>query len=104
MPSFSKFDERRGGQTLPRKPMRYRRRVWTVTGVLLLAVGLRLHAQQADLDAAAARAAADREALTHAPANIPRPVGTFITFDVPSAGTGNNQGTVPTSINPAGAI
>jgi predicted membrane protein len=67
-------------------------------------IGLQLHAQQADLDAAAAKAAADREALTHAPANIPRPVGTFITFDVPSAGTGNDQGTLPAAINPAGAI
>jgi hypothetical protein len=104
MPSFSKFDKRRGGKNLAEKPIRYRCRVWTVMGVLLLAVGLQLHAQQADLDAAAAKAAADREVLTHAPANIPRPIGTFITFDVPGAGTGNNQGTVPTSINPAGAI
>jgi predicted membrane protein len=104
MPSFSKFDKRRGGKNLAEKPITFRRRVWTVTGVLLLAVGLQLHAQQADLDAAAAKAAADQEALTHAPANIPRPIGTFITFDVPGAGTENNQGTVPTSINPAGAI
>ena len=104
MPSFSKFDKRRGGKNLAEKPIRYRCRVWTVMSVLLLAVGLQLHAQQADLDAAAAKAAADREVLTHAPANIPRPIGTFITFDVPSAGTGNNQGTLPNSINPAGAI
>jgi hypothetical protein len=104
MPSFSKFDEQPGGKNLAEKPIRYRRRIWTVTSVLLLAVGLRLHAQQADLDAAAAKAATDQEALTHAPANISRPIGTFITFDVPSAGTGIDQGTVPTCIDPAGAI
>jgi len=29
---------------------------------------------------------------------------TFTTFDVPAAGTNQNQGTVPVAINPAGAI
>ena len=73
----------------------------------LLAVGLQLfyglqsYAQQVDLDtAAAAKAAAGREALTHPPAKVSGPVGTFITFDVPGA----VNGTFPTSINPAGAI
>ena len=73
----------------------------------LLAVGLQLfyglqsYAQQVDLDtAAAAKAAAGREALTHPPAKVSDPVGTFITFDVPGA----VNGTFPTSINPAGAI
>jgi len=79
-----------------------REQVWKVVGVLLLAVGLQLFcglqlcAQQADLDAdAAAKAAADREALTRAPAAVPGPVGTFITFDVPGA----VNGTYPASIN-----
>ena len=30
--------------------------------------------------------------------------GTYITFDVPGAGTGAFQGTVPLNFNPAGAI
>jgi hypothetical protein len=75
---------------------------------LTIALGLMLKpgvsmAQQADIDAAtAAKAAAGREALTHAPINSPGPkaVGTFITFDAP----GTFQGTFPSSINPAGAI
>jgi hypothetical protein len=104
MTSFSKCEVRRGSENLAKKPTRYGLRVWTVTGVLLLGVSLTLDAEQADLDAAAAKAAADQEALAHAPGNILRPVGTFVTFDVPGAGTGNNQGTVPASINPAGEI
>jgi hypothetical protein len=75
-----------------------RQQVWKVVGVLLLAVGLQLYAQQADIDAAAAaKARAGREALTHAPIDFqaPKAVGTFITFDAPGAGTG---------INPAGVI
>jgi hypothetical protein len=68
-----------------------RQQVWKVVGVLLLAVGLQLYAQQADLDAAAAaKAAAGREALTRAHADVPGPVGTFITFDVPGTVFGNN--------------
>jgi hypothetical protein len=84
-----------------------RQQVWKVVGVLLLAVGLQLYAQQADIDAAAAaKARAGREALTHAPidSQAPKAVGTFITFDAPGAGTGSFQGTFPSSINPAGAI
>src|SRR3981081_1547817 len=58
-------------------------------------------AQQVDLDAARrAKAAAGREALTHAPAKDLAPVGSFTTFDVPGA----VNGTFPSSINPAGAI
>ena len=59
--------------------------------------------QQADIDAAAAaKAAAGREALSHAPTNAPGPktVGTFITFDAPGA----FQGTFPSSISQGGAI
>ena len=78
-----------------------RQQVWTVAGVLLLAVGLQLDAQQADLDAAAAaKAAAVREALSRAPGAVQGPVGTFITFDFPGA----IYGTTPVSMNPAGAI
>jgi hypothetical protein len=58
-------------------------------------------AQQVDLDAARrAKAAAGREALTHAAAKVLAPVGSFTTFDVPGA----VNGTFPSSINPAGAI
>jgi hypothetical protein len=68
---------------------------------LQLFCGLQLYAQQADLNAAAAsKAAAGREALTRAPADVPGLVGTFITFDVPGA----VDGTYPASMNPAGAI
>ena len=82
MPSFSNFDDRRGGKSLTVKPIQYRQQVWTLAGALLLVGGLQLYAQQADLDAAAAaKAAAGREALTHAPAAVPGSVGTFISFD-----------------------
>src|SRR5438309_8530913 len=86
-----------------------REQVWTVAGALLLVsclqlfCGSQLYGQQADIDAAAAaKAAAGREALTHAPIHSPGPkaVGTFITFDVPGA----FQGTFPSSISQAGAI
>jgi hypothetical protein len=47
--------------------------------------------------AAAAKAAAGLQALTHDPIDSPDPkaVGTFITFDAPGAGTGFFQGTFP---------
>jgi len=109
------------GLRAKKQSSRWRMRELTIFGSLLslgvlanlplLAVGLQLlygsqsYAQQADLKvAAAAKAAAGREALSHAPANFPRPVGTFITFDAPGAGTGFFQGTFPSSISPAGAI
>ena len=90
-----------------------REQVWTVAGALLLVsclqlfCGSQLYGQQPDMDAAAAaKAAAGLEALTHGPIDSPGPkaVGTFITFDVPGAATGRNQGTFPTAINPDGAI
>ena len=82
---------------------------WTVAGALLLVSCLQLfcssqlYGQQADIDAAAAaKAAAGREALTHAPIHSPGPkaAGTFVTFDAPGA----FQGTFPSSISQAGAI
>jgi hypothetical protein len=79
-----------------------------VLGLMLIPiVSGQLYAQQADLDAAAAaKAAAGREALSHPATNPPGPkaVGTFITFDAPGAGTGFGQGTFPSSISPDGAI
>jgi hypothetical protein len=80
-----------------------------VVALVGLAIGLAVptFAQRADLNAAAAaKARAGREALTHAPidSQAPKAVGTFITFDAPGAGTGSSQGTFPSSINPAGAI
>src|SRR5947209_2459935 len=80
-----------------------RQQVWTVAGALLMVCGWQLYAEQPDLRAAAAaKAAAGREALTHAATGVPGPnaVGTFITFDVPGA----VNGTSPSSINKAGAI
>jgi hypothetical protein len=101
MPSFSKLDDRRGGKSPTVKPIQYRQQVLTLTGALLLVVGLQLYAQQADLDAAAAaKAAAGREALIHTPAAVPGSVGTFISFDVPGA----VNGTLPFSVNPGGTI
>jgi hypothetical protein len=90
-----------------------RQQVWTVVGALLLVCGVQLfcgvqvYAKPTDFRAAAAaKAAAGREARTHAATGVPRPnaAGTFTTFDAPGAGTGTNQGTFPSSINPAGAI
>jgi hypothetical protein len=65
------------------------------------------HAQQVDLNAAAvAKAEAGQEVrsrhITDSPG--PKAAGTFITFDVPGAGTGFSQGTLPASINQAGDI
>jgi len=90
-----------------------RQQVRRLLGTLLLVgavqffCGARVYAQPTDLRAiAAAKAAAGQEARTHAGNVIPRPnaAGSFITFDVPGAGTGRNQGTFPSSISPAGAI
>jgi hypothetical protein len=79
-----------------------------VLGLMLIpVVSGELYAQHPDLDAAAAaKAAAGREALSHPATNPPGPkaVGTFITFDAPGAGTGFDQGTFPSSISPTGAI
>jgi hypothetical protein len=62
-------------------------------------------AQQVDLKAAvAAKAAAGQEARAHTTPDAANSVGTFISFDVPGAGTGFTQGTYPFSINPAGTI
>ena len=65
-------------------------------------------AQRVDLNAAAeAKAEAGREALSlHSPTDPsgPKAEGTFITFDVPGAGTGVIEGTYPSGINPAGTI
>jgi hypothetical protein len=76
---------------------------------LQLFSGLQLCAQQPDFRAvAAAKAAAGLEARTHAGNLIPRAnaaaAGNFIAFDVPGAGTGSYQGTVPSGINAVGAI
>jgi hypothetical protein len=84
-----------------------RRRAWKVAGVIFLGLGmqllygLQLYAKQPDLRAAiAAKVAAGREASSHGASNASDPVGTFITFDAPGA----VKGTVPASMNPAGAI
>ena len=84
-----------------------RPQIWKVAGVILLVFGLQLfcglqlYAQHADLGAAAAaKAAAGREALTHGASNASDPVGTFITFDVPGA----VNGTSPSGMNQEGAI
>ena len=42
--------------------------------------------------------------LLFALATPARPQGTFTTFDVPGAGTGTFQGTIPVSINAAGDV
>jgi hypothetical protein len=61
--------------------------------------GLQVYASPTDFRAAAAaKAAAGREARTHAAPAVPRAnaaVGTFTTFNAPGAGTGPNQGTFP---------
>jgi len=56
-------------------------------------------------DAAAAKAAAGA-AFTGTAAAMPAPsvAGTFTEFDVPGAGTGSQQGTLPFAINPAGTV
>jgi len=83
---------------------------WWLAQVVLLALGvqlfcdLQLNAQQVGLKAAAAaKSRAGRDPLTYLPSALPspaRPVGTFITFDVPGA----VNGSYPVSINLAGAI
>ena len=88
-----------------------RQQIWTVAGALLMVFGLQLffglqlHAQQADLGAAAAaKAAAGREALTHGASDASSSVSTFTTFDAPGAGTtGFAAGTTAVGINPEGA-
>ena len=124
MPPFSNLEDRRGGKSLTVKPIQTTQRMRPLDGrtsfammcgilSMLLALaflptavlaqeGGNVH-DQADLDAAAAaKARAGREALTHAPidSQAPKAVGTFIKFDVPGA----VNGTYPASINPAGAI
>jgi hypothetical protein len=87
-----------------------REQVLTGASALLLVSCLQLfcsshlYGQQVDLDAAAAaKALTGREALTHAPIDSqgPKAVGTFITFDVPGAGT---TGTLPSGMNAEGVI
>lgn len=61
--------------------------------------------QQLDRNAAAAaKAETARAARARTTPDAPGPVGTFITFDAPGAGTSPFQGTVPSSISTAGAI
>jgi len=76
-------------------------RVWKVTGVILLAFGmqllygLRLYAQQADVDAMmSAKAAATVDTVSLCPDKAPSPVGTFISFDPP-----DSEGTIAVAIN-----
>lgn len=82
--------------------------VLLLAGSAQLFGGPQVFAQQVDIDALAkAKTEAGREARSSHPFTSPRAAkaaGTFITFDVPGAGTGDRQGTFPASINQAGDI
>jgi hypothetical protein len=83
-----------------------RQQVWKVVSVAFLVFELTLCWQQSTSGAAAPNTVPGREAFTALdPGNTGRQArGTFTTFDVPGAGTGYGEGTIPSGINSAGAI
>jgi hypothetical protein len=90
-------DDQRYGPARQKRQGVGRTAFWKVAGALVVVGsasifnGAESYAQQRDFRAAAAaKAAAGREARTHAAISVPRPsaVGTFITFDVPGAVNG----------------
>jgi predicted membrane protein len=90
-------DDQRYGPARQKRQGVGRTAFWKVAGALVVVGsasifnGAESYAQQRDFRAAAAaKAAAGREARTHAAISVPRPsaVGTFTTFDVPGAVNG----------------